>query len=673
MVGKRSFRSGSTNVSSYIRRLIIIFTLVTTLLVATTISFHEIFVFQKIRSDQREAYLGEQKSFIKDLIINEVAYVENQKLQFDEQIKGKFKLHVQNAYLMADKLYKQYEGKMSRLELQQLIINAVSSQQNPDLYSRVFINSLEGKGVFYHGQSSRHGKNLIDFKDVNGNHVVRNEIKLLKETDEGFIDYGNGDQWDMDSIPHHKITYVKKFEQFNWYFGYKGYLEEYYEDLKKEIAQKVSSVRFRHGGYIFMNEEGGDPVVLDGKIYNGDYNFFDGTDSIKHSVFLLETEAANSSPDGGYFSYDWEKMEGGEAVPKISYVKKFEACNWFLGAGFYIDEIDSTLDAQLAELKKSLIKNLIQIILILIVILSTEFWLINRFNRRYQGDFFLFSNFFRTGKAKYETIDVDKLHFEEFKQMGIVANQMIEQREKFYDQLVKEKKRATESDRLKTAFLANMSHEIRTPMNAILGFSEMINDPNLGHNEKIEYSNIILNNGEHLLGLINDIIDISKIESDQLNITRKKFRLDRLIDTIDLYYRELIASKKGSSVMFLTEVSLPVNFLFNSDEFRVKQVLDNLIGNAIKFTNSGTIKLEVKKINSKIQFKVSDTGIGIPACEQKIIFERFMQAKNSDKETYGGTGLGLAISKNIINLLGGDIELASKPGKGAVFTIYVPE
>ncbi len=665
-------RLKQNNVSGYIRWLVITFTLITTVIVTATFSINEILVFYKIRYEQRENYLNEQKYFIRALIQNEVSYINTQKEQFDVRIKDQFRKEVNDAYDLARKLYEQYSGKMTNRQLQRLIINVVSSSQENDQYSKVFINTLDGYGVFYKGQPSFNGVNLLDFKDVNGNYVVKSELDLLKEKDEGFISYNDGTTCNIDSVPDHKVTYVKKFGYFNWYFGYKGYLEDYYEDFKMEIAQKISSVRFRYGGYAFLNEAEGRPVVLDGKLYTGDFNFYDGTQPEKLKIFKLQRHTADSLEDGGYFSYMWEKMEGGEPVPKISFVKKFVPCNWLIGAGFYVDEIDEALDAQFEEMKKSLFDNLLHILVIFLVILGLEFWLISRFKNKYAEDFLHFSNFFRIGKGKYEKINVRKLHFEEFRQMGVVANEMIAERKKVYRQLLKEQKRATESDRLKTAFLANMSHEIRTPMNAILGFSGLLTDENISQKEKEEFSQIITDNGDHLLGLINDIIDISKIESDQMSFNKQKFSLEKLIAGVDKHYQEEINKNKRGQLSFEVDVSLPVNYLCNSDEARVKQVLDNLIGNSIKFTQKGTITLKVKKNNGRIDFSIIDTGIGIPEKDLKNIFQRFVQANITAKKNYGGTGLGLAISENIVKHLGGKIGVKSKVGQGSEFYFYIP-
>ena len=259
----------------------------------------------------------------------------------------------------------------------------------------------------------------------------------------------------------------------------------------------------------------GDPVVMDGIPYEGDFNLLDGTDPEKMAVFELELETIANSPDGDFFSYEWNKIGETEKVPKVSFVKPVYECNWLVGGGFYLDDIWSEIALQQQQLKRDLIKNLLIILIILLVVIAIESLIIYRFNSNFRADFENFTRFFKAGKSGYQAIDMDNLYFDEFKEMGAVANDMILERKKIHSQLVLEQEKAQESDRLKTAFLANMSHEIRTPMNAILGFSGLLNEQELSENDRKTYLRLIQKNGEFLLQLINDIMDISKIESDQ--------------------------------------------------------------------------------------------------------------------------------------------------------------
>ncbi len=237
------------------------------------------------------------------------------------------------------------------------------------------------------------------------------------------------------------------------------------------------------------------------------------------------------------------------------------------------------------------------------------------------------------------------------------------------------KDRAEEADRLKTAFLTNMSHEIRTPMNAIVGFSYLLTDPDSSEESKAEYYNIIKSNGEVLMNLINDILDISMIESGQLKTRNKAANIGNIVRELLTHYNQTkdeLEKKKLTITLDIeeTDSSLTVK----TDPVRLRQVLSNLLSNSLKFTNEGRISFGYRLSDSKeIIFFVRDTGCGIDPKNHRAIFERFNKFGNaSDAKLYTGSGLGLAISHELVNLLGGKIWLDSFPGKGSTFYFTIP-
>jgi len=241
--------------------------------------------------------------------------------------------------------------------------------------------------------------------------------------------------------------------------------------------------------------------------------------------------------------------------------------------------------------------------------------------------------------------------------------------------LIKAKEKAEESDRLKSAFLANMSHEIRTPMNGILGFANLLKSNDLNPDKRKKYADIIDKSTNQLLAIINDILDISKIEAGQLKINNSNFNLNLTLNDIYelILMRKEQFNKNGVKLILTTSLNDNNSFIFN-DEVRIRQIIINLLGNALKFTNEGEISFGYEIVNQQyLKFYVSDTGVGITPEFRKIIFDRFRQAEsNSLENTAGGTGLGLAISKGIVELLGGKIWLDSEYTNGARFYFTIP-
>lgn len=241
-------------------------------------------------------------------------------------------------------------------------------------------------------------------------------------------------------------------------------------------------------------------------------------------------------------------------------------------------------------------------------------------------------------------------------------------------QLLEAKKRAEESDRLKSAFLANMSHEIRTPMNSILGFSSLLEEQDIDHHMRKEFIRHIQNSGEHLLTLINDIIDLSKIEANQLKISKGNCDLNQLLDDIFVLFQNQInnSEKQHIKLSLKKGISTP-NFIVKTDAIRLKQIFINLLSNALKFTDQGNIEFGYKyREDSVVQFFVKDTGIGIPQNKQKDIFSAFQQIEEYASRNHGGTGLGLSITRSLVEKLGGHIWVMSTPGEGARFYFTHP-
>lgn len=272
--------------------------------------------------------------------------------------------------------------------------------------------------------------------------------------------------------------------------------------------------------------------------------------------------------------------------------------------------------------------------------------------------------------------ELSRLNEEMQKQNEQIRNQnetllkLSEQLKEKAKELEIQKEKAEESTKLKSQFLASMSHELRTPMNSILGLTELILDKAQLDNKNRERLEVVLKSGKRLMNLINDILDLSKIEAGKMEIKEEEILLEELIEDVSSTIQPLI-NEKG--LRFTINRKCDTRLIVTTDKGRVSQVLINLLGNAVKFTDKGNIELSVAITEDNfLVFSISDTGIGIPDDAQKIIFEEFRQVDGSTTRRYSGTGLGLAISKKIIDLLGGKIWVKSIVGKGSIFSFTIP-
>ncbi len=246
----------------------------------------------------------------------------------------------------------------------------------------------------------------------------------------------------------------------------------------------------------------------------------------------------------------------------------------------------------------------------------------------------------------------------------------ISDRKKAETDLLKSKEKAEESDRLKSAFLANMSHEIRTPMNGILGFANLLTEPGLTGEKQSEYLGIIEQSGKRMLNIINDIVDISKIESGQMSLNIKETDLNEQILYIYVFFKPEV-EKRGMYLKYNNSLA-DRDAIIKTDKEKIVAVLTNLVKNAIKFTNNGGIEFGYVKNNDFLEFFVKDTGMGIRPEQRNVIFDRFRQGSESMSRDYEGAGLGLSISKAYVEMLGGKMWVTANEPSGSVFYFTIP-
>jgi len=290
---------------------------------------------------------------------------------------------------------------------------------------------------------------------------------------------------------------------------------------------------------------------------------------------------------------------------------------------------------------------------------SGEVWRGELLNRKKNGEFFW--EWITTASIKNEDDEITNY---------VAIKEDISLRKQMEAELLVAKNKAEESDRLKSAFLANMSHEIRTPLNSIIGFSELLADSHFEIEEKDEFIGHIISNGNSLLSIISDIMDISKMESGMVSIRTREVPVLKIVTEIGRQFKCRF-EEKGIDFRIKYEKELESVHVM-ADPERLNQIFNNLLSNAVKFTNKGFVQLGFSKAGNMLQFEVKDSGIGIPKDFHAKIFDRFSQVETSNSRQYGGNGLGLAITKFLIEQMNGQIRLESESEVGTSFYFTLP-
>ena len=429
----------------------------------------------------------------------------------------------------------------------------------------------------------------------------------------------------------------------------------------------------------FSNEAQSIALVDDsGLIINGSLLEWNGQDvkkcipdfntEVYHSALLKNRQKSMLSDDGNHI-YAYE--------PVMLPSPQGEIRSVHLGVLF----VDYNLSRLRSAQRKSLLIRIsidwvIGMFLMILLYMALRFWMTLPF-------WHMRSIINRFGKGSYDA-RIDIKGDGELAELGNAFNRMAEdvssQRDKLHElldekiqiekELLSAKHKAEESDNLKSAFLANMSHEIRTPMNGILGFTSLLEDPSLSENDREKYVGIVHKSSQQLLDIINDLIDISKIEAGQETLNFETFNLNQLADDLISFFLPQ-AEKQGLQIELQKSMTDWESYIC-SDPAKLRQILVNLIGNAFKFTPEGRITLSYRVDGPELVFIVEDTGIGIEPQLFQVIFDRFRQAELKPSGKFGGTGLGLSISKSYAEMLGGSIWVESEPGKGSRFFVSVP-
>ncbi|XOF35095.1 MAG: cache domain-containing protein [Candidatus Electrothrix sp. YB6] len=590
-----------------------------------------------------DEYIKNKKISVRDSVLDFINSMDMRHKTATEVLKQTLKEQVDQIHSIAMHLYRQNATTMDKEKLEGLIIEAIRPITFNNGRNSFFIRSMSGITRLWPPDPQQEGKSIYHNSNENRLQVFNSMFVTARYHGSGFNEYLWPKPGEKDDKLYQKIAYIKHFAPFDWYIGAGDYLVE----IERDVQQHVTNIVHQHASrtdneFMFILDlrsmKGGDKIATMlvspdqpdplNDLLRDDYEDPQGEK-------FREKFLSGLKENGEVFvKYRDQKPGTKEIRPKMAYFKLYPKWSWIIARGFYFDDLIARIE-HIKKEHRNLFREKIKISLAIFCFILLGSLCLS----------LLFSHRVRTLFLSYR-----------------------QRLEKSNRELVKAMDRAHAATVAKSEFLANMSHEIRTPLNGVINLSELVLETELDDRQQ-DYMEKILLSSRSLLEIINDILDFSKIEAGMLNIEKVCFDLPELFDKLMLMFTEQCLQKNIQLRLSLAP-DLPQNVV--GDPMRLYQVLSNLIGNAIKFTEQGEILLSAGVLQQKperavIQFTVSDTGIGIAEEKVALLFESFTQADSSTARKYGGTGLGLTICKRLVALMGGKLAVESEIDRGSTF------
>ena len=444
-INKETVMKEKKNLIKVIRTWGILLLLSFTLILIFTNIYFNYHYFKINSSEMRIAYVEKQKKMIKHQVMRVVDRINNEKLKSETLTKQQVKQRVNEAYSIIENIYNQNINEKSKSEIQKMIIDALRPVRFNNGNGYYFINDLLGNVLLYPTIPSYENQNILNLQDSQGNYVIREQNKICLEKEEGFV---TGYWSKPDSVSgkkdYKKITYIKYFKPYNFYIGTGLYVDDIEEQMKENLLEIISKVRFGNEGYIFINNLNGNALLSNGKRLSGDkklWEAFNKNPQKTKSIFKKEYDAA-IKPDGDFIYYSWQRLTDSKVEsPKSSFIYGIPDWQWLIGAGVYLDDVESEIATLQKKTETKTIEEIFFIILLTIIIVILFIILLNLFTKKITNDMNLFISFFQKATFSDEPINRNKVKFSELDKLAENANIMLENKIKGEQNLINEKER----------------------------------------------------------------------------------------------------------------------------------------------------------------------------------------------------------------------------------------
>jgi signal transduction histidine kinase len=586
----------------------------------------------------RETFLDEQKTTVRGEVEKALDYTEYRHSRTQEVLRSSLRDRVYEAEAIASSLVASESGRRSRAALERLVIEALRPIRFNNGRGYYFMVTMKGVEKLYPVAPEFENQNLLGLQDAQGNFVIRNEIDLLRAQPEGFV----FDHWrkpgQSDGMVFPKMTFVKRFEPFDWYIGTGEYLDDFEHDLQEELLDRIAQIRFGTEGYVFIDTFAGDALLMDGHRVTTPANNWDLTAPDGSKVIQIQHDVA-VRPDGGFVTYTWNRLTRPEPSRKISYVKAYPQWRWVVGASVYLDEVEEVIEARRHDLAADVRTRVLQIAGILGGLCLFVGVIAASFSRLTKRHFDAFTTFFARAATGSETIDEAQLRFGEFKSLARSANAMIADRERAEEanrDLQEELLRARKMEAL-GLLTGGVAHDLNNILSGLVLIPDMLLmelPPDSRLRRRVE---TIKDAGQRAAAVVADLLAASRGGRGAVEVMNLNQEVERFVKSPE--FTKL--STTHDEVVVATALD-PKALNVRCSRAQLGKAMLNLVANAAeaiegpgtvtittenRYVEDGFSGYEAIPAGEYVVLAVADTGTGVTDDDLRRIFEPFFTKK----------------------------------------------